>query len=283
MIYKLNFIIKLLISLTLVGYVYFFNYDYKYPLLFLILAYMVGSFLISPLLQHKFLKFFVYTSDLVMLTYFSYATGNIYFLLFYYLLLIPENNLKHILFLSLITMPVVVYNFYQTNFYDFFYVSFVIGVNLFLIKNVYLNKNLNELVSKKISTAQESFLNFLKCKSKSEFYKKYYEVSTTLNLFKKGKISPMFFGKFLYDILNADCIIVYDLEKNDYFKYGCELDYSFITEKLCDDKLYVNNEINKELGFKYIFSKKFGNFCLVIFYKEFILDEDDILNLIMMQ
>lgn len=281
MIYKLNLALKIIISLTLAGYVYLFYYDYKYPLLSLILAYVVGSFLLSPLLQHKFWKFFVYTLDLVMLTYFSYATGNAYFSLFYYILLIPENNIKGSFFLSLLSIPVVAYNFYQTNFYDFFYLSFVVGLNLFLLKNIYFYKGLNKLIQEKTSIAQENYLEYLRCKTKSEFYKKYYEVSTTLRLFKKGKISPEFFGSFLYNILNADGVVLYNKEDKECYKYGCDIDCSIIEERLCEDRLYINEEINKILGFRYIFSKKFDNFRLLVMYKEFLLEEDEIINLMM--
>ena len=281
MVDKLNFAIKIIIFLTLSVYVYLFDYDYKYSLFFLILAYAIGSFLLIPLLHHKFLKFFVYTLDLVMLTYFSYATGNVYFSLFYYLLLISENSFKHTFFLILISIPIVVYNFYQTNFYDFFYLSFVVGLNLFLLKNIFLYKDLNKVIQEKISIAQENYLNYIRCRSKSEFYKKYYEVSMTLNLFKKGKISPEFFGSFLYDLLNADCVIVYSTENEECYNYGCYIDCSIVKDKLFEDKLYTNEDINKALNFRYIFSKKIGSFRLILVYKEFLLEEDEIINIMM--
>lgn len=278
---KINILIKTLISITLISYIFLFDYDYKIPLLSLSLAYFIGSVILNPLLQNNFWKFFVYILDIAMLTYFSYATGNIYFSLFFYLLLIPEINLKQLLLIILLSIPMVLYNYYQTNFYDFIYISLVIGLNFFILKNVFYSKSLEDEKLKNIYITQESFINFLKCKSKLEFYKKFYELSTTLNLFKRDKISPEIFSKFMYENLNVDTIIIYDIDQNKCYKFGNDLDCDKALNIIKDEKLYVNENANAELGYKYIISKRINNIYLILFYKDYILDEEEIINLIM--
>ncbi len=277
---KINVLIKILIVLGLISYMFIFDYDYKTPLFFLILAYLIGSIILNPLLQSNYLKFFVYLTDLVMLSYFSYATGNIYFSLFYYLLLVYENSFKHTIILILISLPVVFYNYYQTNFYDIVYILLFVGMSLFVFKNVLYSKKLEEEKLKNVSIFQESFLNFLKCKSKLDYYKKYYEINTTLNLFKRDRISPETLNKFLYENLNADCVIVYDTYEDECYISGDNLDCKKVLTMIEDEKLYINENINKEFGYKYILFRKINHIFLILFYKEFILDEEEIIKLI---
>ncbi|PMP61890.1 MAG: hypothetical protein C0198_04425 [Sulfurihydrogenibium sp.] len=280
MLENINIITKILISLTLLAYVYFFDYDYKKPLIALIFAYIVGSFILNPILKNRILKFFVYFFDLVMLSYFSYATGNSYFSLFYFLLILPEKNIKDYIILSLISIPTIAYNFYQTNFYDFTYVALALGITLFGIKNIIFSKNLEETVESYVSKTKESFINYLRCKSKSEFYRKFYDVSATVNLFKKGKVSPEYFGSFLYKNLNVDCVLIYDKQSQECYTYGCKYECQDIFNENLEEKIYINETINNKTGNKYILVKFFNDYILLLVYKEYILDEDEIINLI---
>ncbi|WP_297887706.1 hypothetical protein [Sulfurihydrogenibium sp.] len=280
MLNKINILIKILISITLFVYIYLFDYDYKVPLMSLIVAYLIGSIILNPLLQNNLWKFLVYILDIIMLTYFSYTTGNIYFSIFYYLLLIPERNLKQTTILILLSLPMVIYNFYQTNFYDFVYISLIVGINLFLIKNIYFSKKIEDEILKNVSITQECLTNYLKCKSKSQLYRKFYEVSIILNLFKRNKISAETFGKLLYENLNADAIVVYNNDESECYKFGCDLDCDKFFSLIKEEKLYVNEHPNIELGYRYIISKKINNNHLVLLYKNYILDEEDIVNLI---
>ncbi len=278
---KLEYIIRLIIVISILVYVNLYNFDYKIPLSILSFSYFIGSLILLPLRQGDFLKHFLYIIDTSIIVYFTFTTGSIYFSIFWIPFLFYMKKLHDVILFSIYTFIVFGIPLYISNFSDFTLIFILFSFVVVLFKSYFETKYYKERISHYNDLAKEMYKENLKCTDKLEFYKKFYNIHNTISLFKKGKLDPQIFVNNLFENLNADSVILYNRSLNDFtIKSLYKIDLDDINIEQFEDKIYINEHFNSKLGFKYIISKHFDGYILLIFYKNAILDGEEILKLI---
>lgn len=278
---KLEYLIRFIIVISILVYVNFYNFDYKIPLSILSFSYFIGSLILFPLRQGDFLKHFLYIIDTSIIVYFTFTTGSIYFSLFWIPFLFYIKKFHDVILFSIYTFVIFGISFYISNFSDFTLIFLLFSFIVVLVKNYFETKYYKERLSHYNDLAKEIYTENLKCAGKLELYKKFYNIQNAISLFKKGKLDPQIFVNNLFENLNADSVILYNRLLNDFtIKSLHKIDLESINIEQFEDKVYINEYFNSKLGFKYIISKHFDGYILLILYKNAILDEEEILKLI---
>jgi hypothetical protein len=207
----LQILIRFILALSIIIYVQLYNFDFKTPLTLLSIAYFVGTLVLYPLHNHKFLKHILFLFDILLISYFMYTTGNIYFSLFFITFIFFVENLIDLVFMSIYTISIFGVALYLSDFFDFTYIFIILGFWLVLLK-YFSDKNLLEKQKEEInSLAKNLYIENLKCNDKSEFYRKFYDLSTAVKMFKSGKLDPEIFIKELYENSNCNGLVLFNI------------------------------------------------------------------------
>ncbi len=276
-----EYALRLIIVVSILVYINFYNFDYKIPLSILAVSYFIGSLILYPLSRGNFLKHFLYIIDVSIITYFTYTTGSTYFSLFWIPFLFYMKNIYDVILFSIYTFIIFGISLYLSGFSDFTVIFLLFSFIVVLVKDYFETQYFKKRISYYNNIAKEIYLENLKCNDKSMFYKRFYNIYNAISLFKNRKLEDSRFVNTLFENLNADSIILYDKVTNNFFtKSLSKIQLKNIDVKLFEDKIYVGEYFNRELGFKYIISKHFDNHILLILYKNTILDEEEILKII---
>jgi len=277
----LHILIRFILALSIIVYVQLYNFDFKTPLTLLSIAYFVGTLILYPLHNHKFLKHLLFLFDILLISYFMYTTGNIYFSLFFITFIFFVENLIDLVFMSVYTISIFGVALYLSGFFDFTYIFIVLGFWLVLLK-YFSDKSLFEKQKEEINNlAKNLYIENLKCNDKFEFYRKFYDLSTAVKMFKSGKLDPEIFIKELYGNLNCSGLVLFNINTKEKLKKGL-LNFN---ERILDDfnlipKTFVNDDLNLKTGCEFIIVRQINDYFILIFYKSAILDDSEILDII---
>jgi hypothetical protein len=217
----LQILIRFILALSIIVYVQLYNFDFKTPLTLLSIAYFVGTLVLYPLHNHKFLKHLLFLFDVLLINYFMYTTGNIYFSLFFITFIFFVENLIDLVFMSIYTISIFGVALYLSGFFDFTYIFIILGFWLVLLK-YFSDKSLLEKQKEEInSLAKNLYIENLKCNDKSEFYRKFYDLSTAVKMFKSGKLDQEIFIKELYENLNCNGLVLFNINTKEKLKKDC--------------------------------------------------------------
>lgn len=277
----LQILIRFILALSIIVYVQLYNFDFKTPLTLLSIVYFVGTLILYPLHNHKFLKHLLFLFDILFINYFMYTTGNIYFSLFFITFIFFVENLIDLVFMTIYTISIFGVALYLSGFFDFTYIFIALGFWLVFFK-YFSDKNLFEKQKEEIdSLAKNLYIENLKCNDKSEFYRKFYDLNIAVKMFKSGKLDPEIFIKELYENLNCNGLILFNINTKEKLKRGL-LNFN---EEILDDynlipKTYVNDNLNLKAGCEFIIVRQINYYFILIFYKSAILDDSEILDII---
>jgi len=210
-----------------------------------------------------------------------YTTGNIYFSLFFITFIFFVENLIDLVFMSIYTISIFGVALYLSGFFDFTYIFIILGFWLVLLK-YFSDKSLLEKQKEEINNlAKNLYIENLKCNDKSEFYRKFYDLSTAVKMFKSGKLDQEIFIKELYENLNCNGLVLFNINTKEKLKKGL-LNFN---EGILDDfnlipKTYVNDDLNLKTGCEFIIVRQINDYLILIFYKSAILDDSEILDII---
>ena len=277
----LQILIRFILALSIIVYAQLYNFDFKTPLTLLSIVYFVGTLILYPLHNHKFFKTSFIFIDILLINYFMYTTGNIYFSLFFITFIFFVENLIDLVFMTIYTISIFGVALYLSGFFDFTYIFIALGFWLVFLK-YFSDKNLLEKQKEEIdSLAKNLYIENLKCNDKSEFYRKFYDLSIAVKMFKSGKLDPEIFIKELYENLNCNGLILFNINTKEKLKKGL-LNFN---EEILDDynlipKTYVNDNLNLKAGCEFIIVRQINYYFILIFYKSAILDDSEILDII---
>jgi hypothetical protein len=210
-----------------------------------------------------------------------YTTGNIYFSLFFITFIFFVENLIDLVLMSIYTISIFGIALYLSGFFDFTYIFIILGFWLVLLK-YFSDKSLFEKQKEEInSLAKNFYIENLKCNDKSEFYRKFYDLSTAVKMFKSDKLDPEIFIKELYENLNCNGLVLFNINTKEKLKRGL-LNFN---EGILDDfnlipKTYVSDDLNLKTGCEFIIVRQINDYLILIFYKSAILDDSEILDII---
>jgi hypothetical protein len=210
-----------------------------------------------------------------------YTTGNIYFSLFFITFIFFVENLIDLVFMGIYTISIFGVALYLSGFFDFTYIFIILGFWLVLLK-YFSDKSLLEKQKEEInSLAKNLYIENLKCNDKSEFYRKFYDLSTAVKMFKSGKLDQEIFIKELYENLNCNGLVLFNINTKEKLKRGL-LNFN---EEILDNfnlipKTYVNDDLNLKTGCEFIIARQINGYLILIFYKSAILDDSEILDII---
>ncbi|WP_299239485.1 hypothetical protein [Sulfurihydrogenibium sp.] len=277
----LQVLTRFILALSIIVYVQLYNFDFKIPLTLLSIAYFVGMLVLYPLHSHKFLKHLLFLFDVLLINYFMYTTGNIYFSLFFITFIFFAENLIDLVFMTLYTISIFGVAIYLSGFSDFTYIFITLGFWLILLK-YFLDKNLLEKQKEEINNlAKNLYIENLKCNDKSEFYRKFYDLSTAVRMFKSGKLDPEIFIKELYENLNCNGIVLFNINTKEKQKKGLlNFDEAVLDDFNLAPKTYVNDYLNLRTGYEFIIVRQINDYFILVFYKSAILDDSEILDII---
>jgi len=277
----LQILIRFILALSIIVYVQLYNFDFKTPLTLLSIVYFVGTLILYPLHNHKFLKHLLFLFDILFINYFMYTTGNIYFSLFFITFIFFVENLIDLVFMTIYTISIFGVALYLSGFFDFTYIFIALGFWLVFFK-YFSDKNLLEKQKEEIdSLAKNLYMENLKCNDKSEFYRKFYDLNIAVKMFKSGKLDPEIFIKELYENLNCNGLILFNINTKEKLKKGL-LNFN---EGILDDfnlipKTYVSDDLNLKTSCEFIIVRQINYYFILIFYKSAILDDSEILDTI---
>lgn len=269
--------VRLLTSLSVITTLLVYNYDFKVPLTVLSLIYILQYMILSLFSKDLIIRYFLYFVDFGFIGYSVYATDQVYILLFLFAILATLREKLDLALFSTIAFGLSGFFFYRTGFYDFnlIYLSLALSVVVYTILKEIGSKD--KTYQSLLELTKSIYRDNLICSDRMDFYLRYYEITSSLKKLKEGSISLNSCVEVLYKNLNCDGIFITNRENLNTVckgKYSCDTNMVNLVQEL------EVEEIKRLLSVKFVIVREIGKYTIVIFYKNYVLIDKEILEAI---
>ncbi|MEJ5172645.1 MAG: hypothetical protein WHT47_02915, partial [Hydrogenothermaceae bacterium] len=135
-----GFLIRFIISATVITTAILYQYDFKVPLIILSVIYFFQYILLYPFLSDRLLKHIVYIVDFLFIGYVVFVTDNVYLSLFSVMLVLSVTTKIDMIILLLFMLSIFGLSLYKYGFYEFtllfLYVGFLASIFEFFRKKL---------------------------------------------------------------------------------------------------------------------------------------------------
>ncbi|MEZ0323346.1 MAG: hypothetical protein ABWJ98_03430 [Hydrogenothermaceae bacterium] len=273
-----GFLIRFIISATVITTAIVYQYDFKVPLIILSVIYFFQYVILHPFLSDRLLKYIIYIIDYLFIGYVVFVTDNIYLSLFSVMLILNITTKLDMIILLLFMLPISGISLYKYGFYEFtilfLYVGFLLSIFEIFRKNLESENRYNQL----LNLSKEIYRDNLICSDKLDFYQRYYNINMAIKKLKEGDIKLQEFTEALYKNLNCDTAIVIDRVDGS---YSCEGNHCYKADVI---KSFISDKdvesLKSNLNVKFVFIREVGEFSVILIYKDYIMVDKELLDII---
>lgn len=269
--------VRLILVISVIMALSFYNFDFKIALIVLSLVYFFQSIILYPVLRGSILRYIIYLIDFGFIVYMTYITDQIYLSLFWFLLI--SNIASKLEMLTLLVPSVVItgFSFYRSGFYDFnlvfLSIASLVVISNFLVEKEKIEKKLNGFVE----LSKNLYRDNLVCNDQKEFYQRYYNITQAVRNLISGGLKSEIFCETLFDNLNCDAVFVMDLQTGWFCSKGMFTADETTLTLLSNDDI---DSAKRLLGVKFIILKDLGNYRVVLIYKDYVLIDRQLIEVI---
>lgn len=271
-----GFLIRFIMSATVITTAILYQYDFKVPLIILSVIYFFQYILLYPFLSDRLLKHIVYIVDFLFIGYVVFVTDNVYLSLFSVMLVLSVATKIDMIILLLFMLSIFGLSLYKYGFYEFtllfLYMGFLASIFEFFRKKLEFESRYNQL----LELSKNIYRDNLICSDKLDFFQRYYDVNLALRKLKERDIKPEEFVEILYRNLNCDTVIILDKADKSYSCKGLHCYDDILNFIINGDIVGLKNRLNV----KFVVLKDIGELSLILIYKDYIRVDKELLEII---